>query len=82
MIRMQISLTEQQAEAIKQAASHRNVSMAEIIREGTSVYLCREPTAGAGDRVRRAIEVSGRFRSGQSDVADNHDRYLSESAAP
>ena len=50
--------------------------MAELVRESVTEYLARRP---AGDRralLGRAQALTGRFHSGCSDVAENHDRHL------
>lgn len=53
--------------------------MAEVIRRAVDAKI-RE---GGGEvsreeRVRRALEVMGKFRSGLKDVAERHDDYLAE----
>jgi metal-responsive CopG/Arc/MetJ family transcriptional regulator len=82
MVRTQIQLTDQQVRALKSLASRYGVSMAELIRESVDNFL-RETSAGLDEqeRRRRAIEVAGQFRSGQSDVAEKHDDYLAQAYA-
>lgn len=75
-IRTQIQLTEGQAKALKVRARIEERSMAELVRESVTEYLARRP---AGDRralLGRAQALTGRFHSGCSDVAENHDRHL------
>lgn len=80
MVRTQIQLTEEQFAGLKALAAAKGVSMAELIRQGVDLVLKLNPTveAGRGERVRRAIEAAGRFRSGLSDLSTNHDKYLAE----
>ena len=79
MVRTQIQLTEEQARLVKQIAAERHVSMAEVIREGLDRMLRSSANAVPHeDRVRRAIEVAGRYRSGAADGSTEHDRHLSE----
>jgi hypothetical protein len=83
MVRTQIQLTEEQAEMLKQMAAEQNVSAAEIIRRGIEL-MARSPCARPeDDRWQRAIAAitAGRFSSGKTDVAVNHDEYLAEAYA-
>jgi hypothetical protein len=78
MVRTQIQITEEQAAALKERSALLGVSMAELIRRGIDRIL--EPNGGSlqEERVRRAIQAAGRFRSGLHDVSANHDKYLAE----
>ena len=79
MIRTQIQLTEEQASRVKQIAAERHVSMAEVIREGLDQSLRSSANAVSHeDRIRRAIEAAGRYRSGAADGSTEHDRHLAE----
>ncbi len=78
MIRTQIQLTEQQAEALKQAAARRGISMAELIRQSIDQFLGKAGDLSQRDLRVRAASVAGRFRSGRADVAVHHDEYLAE----
>jgi 3-methyladenine DNA glycosylase/8-oxoguanine DNA glycosylase len=51
--------------------------MAAVIREAVEHYVPDEERA-AEDRVRRAREAIGRYRSDASDVSERHDDYLAE----
>ncbi len=81
MIRTQIQLTDEQARALREIARARGGSMAELIRSGVDAVLRSEPGLTREERKRRAIAVSGRFRSGVSDLSTDHDRYLGEAFA-
>lgn len=79
MVRTQIRLTEDQARRIKRIAADRNTSMAEIIRASIEQTLARPGTPVCHEeRVQRAMEAAGRFRSGTCDTAGRHDQYLAE----
>ena len=75
MFRTQIQLTDDQARAVKQLAGREGISVAELIRRGVDRILGEALNA---ERRKRALGVTGRFRSGRHDVAKDHDEYLSE----
>jgi hypothetical protein len=77
MIRTQVQLTEDHMRVLKRLAAERGVSVATLIREGVD-FLIR--TAGVGDKERRerALAAAGRFHSGYSDLAAEHDRHLAQ----
>jgi len=75
MIRTQVQLTEEQANAVKRVAAERGVSMAEVLRELVDAHLTESPSS---DRRKRAIGVIGRHRSGRHDVSREHDQELAE----
>lgn len=81
MVRTQVQLTEEQLALIKQIAAERNLSMSEVIRQGMDSFLRQSVTVSREERVRRALEVVGRFRSGRSDVSARHDEHLAEAYA-
>ena len=78
MIRTQVQLEEQQMEALRRRAAERRVSIAELIRQSVDDFIQSSATIDDAERRRRAIAVAGRFHSGLSDVAAEHDRYLVE----
>jgi hypothetical protein len=59
---------------LRTRATRLNVSVAELVRKAVDAYV--GPTLE--ERRRRAIEASGRFGSGRSNVAERHDEYLAE----
>ena len=77
MIRTQIQLSPEQMGRLKQVAARQGRSVAEVVREGVEVVLQRHSSPAGGVR-ERAAAVSGRFRSGVSDMARRHDQYLAE----
>ena len=78
MVRTQIQLTEAQAKAVKRAALEEGTSVAEVIRRAVERMAEARPKMSAQERVRRAIEIAGKFRSGKKDVSRKHDEYLAE----
>ncbi len=82
MVRTQIQLTEEQAILLKNLAAAQGVSMAEIIRRAVD-SLHRFPHGSLPrERRERAAAAAGKFRSGVTDLAMDHDRYLIESIRP
>jgi predicted Ser/Thr protein kinase len=78
MRRTQVSLTDEQIKALRQEAVRRGVSMAEVVRDAIEDHLQH---ASQGEMIRRALAVVGRFSSGRSDVALEHDRELEQGYA-
>ncbi len=78
MVRTQIQLTEEQARALKKIAAVRRVSMAELIRQGVDRVISSQTAIDAEERIKRAIQVAGKFRSGRKDISEHHDNYLTE----
>jgi hypothetical protein len=78
MIRTQIQLTPEQAKALRRLAAAEGVSQAELVRRFVDEGLLRFRGRGGAERVRRALAVVGRFRSGHRDVSERHDRHLDE----
>ncbi len=82
MVRTQIQLTEEQARALKELAALRQVSMAELIRQGVDTVIRSATAVDEAARIQRAIEAAGKFRSGKKDVSEHHDDYLAEAIQP
>ena len=78
MVRTQVQLTEAQVEALKALAAQRQVSIAELVRQGVEQLLRAGDPVLPEERRQRAIRAAGRFRSRRSDVSSGHDRYLAE----
>lgn len=76
MHRTQIRLTESQAAALKELATSRDTSVAELVRRAVDMLLKTSMSSGRDERERRALASVGRYRSGQLDTAAEHDRYL------
>ncbi len=73
MHRTQVSLTDEQIKALRQEAARRGVSMAGVVRDAVEAFLQH---GRQREMARRALAVAGRFASGRSDVAEQHDREL------
>ena len=76
MVTRQIEITEDQARYLEQIAARQGRPVADLIRAGIDAVLQTE--ASREDLKRRARALSGRFRSGVSDLSTEHDRYLAE----
>lgn len=78
MVRTQIQLTEEQSKSLKKLASKRHESLAALIRKSVDILLKSESLISEEERKQRAIDVSGKFRSGKHDLSVEHDKYLSD----
>jgi hypothetical protein len=76
MIRTQIQLTEQQYSSLKAMAQAQGISMAELIRKSLDNMI--NSSVKNNERITRAMNAAGRFRSGLKDLSTNHDDYLRE----
>lgn len=79
MIRTQISLTEEQMQALRREASRRHTSIAAIVRKAVDVELGEEERQ---ERLRAIMSVVGKYRSGHSDIGLKHDLYLDPDYEP
>lgn len=78
MIRTQIQLEEGQVVVLRKLAAARHTSMAEIIRQAVDAYAL-ECTPECDPRRRlRALHAAGRFHSGITTLATDHDEHLAE----
>jgi hypothetical protein len=78
MVRTQIQLTEEQANALKKLALSRHLSIAELIRQAVDTMIKTSTVIDMEERKKRAIDAAGRFSSGKHDIAREHDKYLTE----
>jgi Arc/MetJ-type ribon-helix-helix transcriptional regulator len=78
MQRTQVQFTEAQLEALKAQAAEGDVSVSEVVRRAVDAWLGRSGAPDPDDLRSRALAAAGRFASGQADIAQQHDRYLSE----
>lgn len=76
MVQTQIELTEEQIEKLGRLAQTRQVSLSELLREGVDLLL--QEDVSHEELRKRALAISGRFRSGLKDLAKRHDDYLAE----
>lgn len=73
-----IELTDQQAEELDRLASSRGLSVSELLLSSVAALLRQEPANDRDNLRQRALELSGMFRSGLTDLSVEHDRYLEE----
>ncbi|KAF0108410.1 MAG: hypothetical protein FD146_984 [Anaerolineaceae bacterium] len=88
MKRMMIQLTEEQIKALKELAQARKTSVARLVRESVAQYVVvTNKDADREEKRRRALEFIRKIKSGEiqscdiegkTDVARNHDKYLTE----
>lgn len=76
MVRTQIQLTEAQTKILHDLALKQGVSVAELIRKSVDNYLKQIDGGDKRELIERAKESAGKYHTGLSDLAQNHDRYL------
>jgi hypothetical protein len=79
VIRTQVSLTEDQMRALKREAGRRGVSIASIVRKAVDAELRNDDR---DEKIRRAMEVMGKYTSAHNDISQNHDLYLDPDYEP
>ena len=70
---LQIELTEAQRLVLEQMAGARGVSLTDLVRSSVDDLVRQDE-----ERRRRALSLSGRFRSGLGDLSAQHDRHLAD----
>lgn len=75
MIRTQISMTDEQAEALRRLAAARQRSQAALLRDALDALVRSDDVAR---RIARARRGFGAFRSGTADTSERHDEVLAE----
>jgi Arc/MetJ-type ribon-helix-helix transcriptional regulator len=78
VIRTQIQLTEEQSRRVKEVARRENISMAEVIRNAIDAWLEQRSDLTEEQRWAQSLNAIGKFHSGVTDLAENHDKYLTE----
>lgn len=73
MIRTQISMTEQQADALRRIAALRDQSQAAVLRDALDSLVDADVRA---TRIARARRAMGAFRSGTTRTSIDHDEVL------
>ncbi len=73
MIRTQISLTEEQAQALRRLSHERRISTAALVREAVDGLLAN---AGRAASWRRAVAAVGAFASEPARTSVEHDEEL------
>jgi hypothetical protein len=75
MIRTQISMTEEQADALRRVAATRRISQAAVLRDALDLVVASEERTRRIDRAGRAL---GSFSSGFADTSAEHDAALDD----
>ena len=81
MVRTQIQLTEEQHRKLKELAHRLGISLSEVIRRWISEKLEQSEISPTHlERVRQALLACGKYDdpSGETDVAEDHDRHLAD----
>jgi len=78
MVRTQIQLTKEQANALKKIALSRHLSIAELIRQAVDTMIKSGAVIDTEERRKRAVDAAGRFSSGLRDLSTEHDKYLED----
>jgi hypothetical protein len=80
MVTRQVELTEEQNETLETIAETRGKSVSELLRAGADeiIRILRLDDQEGQEPRQRAIQISGRFKSGLKDLSIEHDRYLDE----
>ena len=78
MVRVQVRLTLEQVQALRQLSADSGRPIADLVREGVDLYLSSRKRPDRNELWERALSVVGRFSSGLTDVSREHDRYLAE----
>ena len=78
MVRTQIRLTEEQVKALRKIAMTSRLTVAELIRRAVDTMIKSNTTVDPDERLRRALEIVGKFRSGKRDISRKHDAYLAD----
>ncbi len=81
MMRTQIQLADSQVEALRKLSAETGRSIADLTRRAVDLYLAQHRDTSPDALLERALAVAGKFASGLSDVAADHDRYLAEALA-
>jgi len=78
MVRMQIQFTEEQAAALKRSAERRGTSASAVAREAVDRFFREDGDVSPEESTERILEMMGKFHSGFTDVAENHDEHLAQ----
>lgn len=78
MVRTQIQLTKEQAEALKRLAAERGVSVAHLVRRSVDALIRESQGLSWEERKRRALAIRS-FHSEVTDLSVRHDDYFVES---
>lgn len=77
MVRTQVQLTEEQAEALRRRSQREQVSVAELVRQAIDAFTRSEPPPTRELRA-RAARAAGRLGSGTRDTSARHDEAVAD----
>lgn len=75
MVRTQISLTEEQMEALRDVAFRRRLPLAELMRQAVDRLLSEDRQGHQLQRALNAVRQGG-AKAGPANIARDHDAYL------
>ncbi len=78
MVRTQVQLTAEQAEAVKRLAAEHGVSAAEIIRRSIDAFVRSPGSPSQAETRSRALLAAGMLSGRPRDLSVDHDRYVAE----
>jgi hypothetical protein len=78
MVRIQVELSDQQAQALERLSVQRGVSMAHLLQQGVELVIGAVESPEWRSRRERALAALGCFASGAGNLAEQHDHYLAE----
>lgn len=81
MVVAHVELTDDEMRALQEAAAKEERTVEELLRSRVEPLLREHEPDVPVDREelkRRALAISGRFRSGLNDLSTEHDKYLEE----
>ena len=77
MIRTQVQFTEEQYKKLKEISQSNHKSLSAVIRQAVDqLLLTRKPDRAA--LYRHAGSLVGKYKSNQTDISLEHDKYLDE----
>ena len=75
MIRTQVQLEEDQIQWLRTTAKDTGVSISQLVRDSISFFMKQKINSTNKEK---ALQAVGSFASGKSDIARNHDKYLTK----
>lgn len=78
MVRIQVELSDQQAQALERLSVQRGVSVADLLQQGVDLVIGAVDSPEWRTRRERALAALGCFASGAGDLAERHDHHLAE----
>ena len=81
MMRLQVQLEKEQLDALRRLAAADDRSLSDLVREGVEALVRARGGASRESVKERSLAAIGRFHSGTSDLAREHDRHLAEAFA-